>query len=250
MIIEELPASPTGATAPPPPSPEQQATTSWLREQQRLLPGLVHLCTAYAPPTPPPDGPPGSTPVHADPGLPPPPTDLFTPWTSPAAAAACGALLDHLQARARPLPPPSRALRSSIITSTSSLGGGTAAGTSSSSSPSGAGAGGSLALLPAHVVSEQDLLLACLPYILSYDPWVCPEEDAAGGQGLGPGGGSSSNGVQGQQWAAGAGAGGAGGTGQRRGGLRGVLIQKHVQSLEEGPITPYGGPGTRLTVLR
>ncbi len=166
--------------------------------------------------------------MHADPGLPPPPSDLFTPWTSPAAAAACAALLDQLHSRARPLPPPSRALRSSSS-------GATATATSPSSS------GGSLAMLPPHVVSEQDLLLACLPYILSYDPWVCPkEEDAAGGQGRGSGGGSG-KGLPGQQGASGAGA-----AGQRRGGLRGVLIQKHVQSLEEGPITPYGGPGNAV----
>ncbi|PNG99881.1 hypothetical protein TSOC_014329, partial [Tetrabaena socialis] len=214
VLIEELPAEPAAPAGAP--SAERQAADEWRRQQHALACDLLHLCAAYAPPRPPhasatpqpADGPGGGPRPHAaapvpavssaaaaaaataaaaaaapvpaapaaaaaaaDPGLPPPPRDLLTPWASPATAAACGALLAALCARARALPPRSRA-----------LGG-----------PASSGAG-SLALLSADEVAEQDLLLGCLPDLY--------------------------------------------------GRLRGVVVQRHVQDLEQGPIQPYGGPDT------
>ncbi|KAG2493936.1 hypothetical protein HYH03_007867 [Edaphochlamys debaryana] len=157
------------------PSPLQAAAAEWRREVRPLVEGLMLLVATYAPPSasPPPDGgesAAASDAPGADPALPPPPRDTFTPWANADGAAAAAALLAELAARVRPSPPPSKALRARA-----------------------GGGGGSLALLSAAEVAEQDLIAACLPGLLR--AWIRP-----------------------------------------------VVVQKHVQDLEKGPITPYRGP--------
>ncbi|GFR48243.1 hypothetical protein Agub_g10106 [Astrephomene gubernaculifera] len=204
VVIEELPSSPTHASSPHPnPSLESQAAQHWRQQQQPLVSELLLLCATYAAPSrtqhqqqPPAAAvqadPPGfgagsrsgsaaagSAPAAAaDPGLPPPPRDVFTPWADSGVSGvtvACEGLLGALHARTRASPAPSRALRSS-------------------SAASGCGAA-SLALLTAEEVSEQDLIASCLPELL-------------------------------------------------RDKIRPIVVQRHVQELEEGPIKPYTGPDT------
>ncbi|KXZ55058.1 hypothetical protein GPECTOR_3g216 [Gonium pectorale] len=183
VVIEELPSD--AASAAPPPTPEQRAAGEWRQLQQPLVLDLLLLCATYAAPRPghhpeasadasSPSATGGSSGGAAaaltDPGLPPAPSDIFTPWApaGSAGAGAAGALLDSLHRGCRPTPPPSR---------------GSGAGSAS----------GSLALLSGEEVSEQDLLAVCGPTLV-------------------------------RQW------------------IRSVVVQVHVQKMEQGPIKPYTGP--------
>lgn len=92
------------------------------------------------------------------PGLPPPPTEVHTPWASPTgpAAAAAYQLFVLLSRMTRVLPSPARALRAAA--SAGAIGaGGAGAGLGGTA----ATGGGSLGLLSAEAVAQQELLLGC-----------------------------------------------------------------------------------------
>ncbi|KAG2425374.1 hypothetical protein HXX76_013788 [Chlamydomonas incerta] len=184
--VSEEPASPTPAAAP---APHHQALEAWREQQAPLVSDLLLLIATYAPCAP--GGAAAGSSNAPDPGLPPPPTEVDTPWAAPAgpAAAAASLLFVLLSRSTRVLPSPTRALRAT--SPAGGMGAGGAAG--------GLG-GGSLGLLPAEAVLQQELLLGC-------------------------------------------------GAALMRDVIRPVVVQKHVQALEEGPIKPYSGPDTFTRAL-